>query len=173
MKKAHKYLFIQFIKLFIVFILAFMIWIILSFEFNAQSMMTGFIFSVIIALFSKPFFYRNDNIIFFRFIYRLDLVMMFILTVIIENYFSAFEIIKLMITGKYDHGIIRVKTKLKSRIARAILANTISLIPGTLSLWMEGNSIYIHWFDIKTTHSIRAGKLIKNRIENLLMKIFG
>ncbi|WP_316368910.1 Na+/H+ antiporter subunit E [Candidatus Thiodiazotropha sp. CDECU1] len=45
-------------------------------------------------------------------------------------------------------GVVEVKTQLKSSLGRLILANSITLTPGTLTVDLEGDSILIHWVDI-------------------------
>ena len=77
-----------------------------------------------------------------------------------------------MVKKDINPGVIRIKTKIRSDIGRTLLANSISLLPGTLSLWMEGPYIYVHWYSRKTINSIHAGRIIKNRLEKLLLRIF-
>jgi multicomponent Na+:H+ antiporter subunit E len=45
-------------------------------------------------------------------------------------------------------GVVKVHTNLKSRIGRALLANSITLTPGTLTVEMEGEWLYIHWVSV-------------------------
>lgn len=62
-----------------------------------------------------------------------------------------------------DPGIVRIKTGLKNPTARLLLANAITLTPGTLSVELKGEWFYIHWVvaetdDIEgTTRAIAAG----------------
>ncbi|MEE4219410.1 MAG: Na+/H+ antiporter subunit E [Xanthomonadales bacterium] len=60
-------------------------------------------------------------------------------------------------------GIVKVRTNLKSRMGRLLLANSITLTPGTLTVELEGEWLYVHWVmaesaDIEAaTGSIVAG----------------
>ncbi|MEW8026429.1 MAG: Na+/H+ antiporter subunit E [Candidatus Thiodiazotropha sp.] len=45
-------------------------------------------------------------------------------------------------------GVVEVNTRLKSSLGRLILANSITLTPGTLTVDLQGDSILIHWVDI-------------------------
>jgi len=45
-------------------------------------------------------------------------------------------------------GIVRVETRLKSPMARLILANSITLTPGTFVVDIKENIIYVHWIDV-------------------------
>jgi multicomponent Na+:H+ antiporter subunit E len=59
--------------------------------------------------------------------------------------------------------IVRVKTRLKSRMGRLMLANSITLTPGTLTVKMKGEWLYIHCVYLDSsemdtaTHDIVAG----------------
>ena len=45
-------------------------------------------------------------------------------------------------------GIVEVKTRLTSKIGRLFPANSITLIPGTLTVHIKGDSLFIHWVDV-------------------------
>ncbi|MBC7189819.1 Na+/H+ antiporter subunit E, partial [Candidatus Aerophobetes bacterium] len=61
---------------------------------------------------------------------------------------------------------------LKSDLARVILANSITLTPGTLTLDLKEDHLVVHWLKAKTTHSHYAGRLIKGHFEIWLQKIW-
>ena len=47
-------------------------------------------------------------------------------------------------------GIVKVRTRLKSRMGRLMLANSITLTPGTLTIEMDGEWLYIHWVSVQS-----------------------
>jgi multicomponent Na+:H+ antiporter subunit E len=53
-------------------------------------------------------------------------------------------------------GVVEVKTELKSSLGRLILANSITLTPGTLTVDLQGDSILIHWVDIPPGSDIES-----------------
>jgi multicomponent Na+:H+ antiporter subunit E len=69
-------------------------------------------------------------------------------------------------------GIVKIRTSLKSDLARAFLANSITLTPGTMTVEIEEDVLYIHWIDVKTEDPERAGQMIKGPFERLLARIF-
>ena len=70
-------------------------------------------------------------------------------------------------------GIVKVKTRLKSDSARAALANSITLTPGTLSVDItEDGYLYVHWINVKTTDVGDATRRIVTRFEGVLERIF-
>ncbi len=45
-------------------------------------------------------------------------------------------------------GIVKVKTELKTDIAKAFLANSITLTPGTMTIDVDDDILYVHWIDV-------------------------
>jgi len=56
-----------------------------------------------------------------------------------------------VITGKINPGIVKISPNLKSDLGISMLANSITLTPGTLSVDIdeESNDLYIHWINVK------------------------
>ena len=56
-----------------------------------------------------------------------------------------------VITGKINPGIVRISPKLKTDLGITMLANSITLTPGTLSVDIdeETNDLYVHWIAVK------------------------
>ena len=69
-------------------------------------------------------------------------------------------------------GIVQIETKLTNEFAKMVLANTITLTPGTLTVDMVGNTYYIHWIDVTSEDPIEAHKEIAKQFEDILLKIF-
>jgi len=69
-------------------------------------------------------------------------------------------------------GVVKFKSKLKSNFSKMVLANAITLTPGTLSIDVIGDTFYIHWIDVKSANPEIAFKEIAEDFENLLIKIF-
>jgi len=69
-------------------------------------------------------------------------------------------------------GIVRVKTRLKSRIGRTVLANSITMTPGTLSVDIDAEYLYIHWIKVWAQDEKTATEMIVGKYEKLLIKIF-
>ena len=53
-----------------------------------------------------------------------------------------------------------------------VLANSITLTPGTLSIDIIDDTFYVHWIDVKTTNPEEAYKEIAEKFEKILLKIF-
>lgn len=69
-------------------------------------------------------------------------------------------------------GIVKVRTTLKNEMAKTFLANSITLTPGTLTVDIDGQDLYIHCINIDTDDSARRSAQICGRFEPLLRRIF-
>ncbi|MBP7195204.1 MAG: Na+/H+ antiporter subunit E [Candidatus Cloacimonetes bacterium] len=70
-------------------------------------------------------------------------------------------------------GIVKVKTRLKSPLGRIVLANSITLTPGTMTVETDGEDLYIHWIDIQSSDVDDATRRIVSTFEKYLEVIFG
>ncbi len=58
-----------------------------------------------------------------------------------------------------DPGIVRFPTRLRSRLARTMVANTITLIPGTLTVDLVGDEYIVHTFVPSSADDLISGEL--------------
>jgi multicomponent Na+:H+ antiporter subunit E len=70
-------------------------------------------------------------------------------------------------------GIVKIKTGLKTPLGRLALANSIALTPGSLVVDIEGDTLFVHWLDVKTTDPDQATRIIAGPFEEHLEKVFG
>ncbi len=103
-------------------------------------------------------------------------------TLVIYIFVFLFELIKsaIDVAGRVlspklpiNPGIVKVRTRLKSPIGRIVLANSITLTPGTMTVETKGEFLYIHWIDIKTDDVESATNEIVRIFEKHLEVIFG
>lgn len=69
-------------------------------------------------------------------------------------------------------GIVKVRTSLTSEMAKTFLANSITLTPGTLTIDIDGQDLYVHWINIKVDDPEKRFAVIVRRFEPLLRRIF-
>jgi multicomponent Na+:H+ antiporter subunit E len=70
-------------------------------------------------------------------------------------------------------GIIKVRTRLKSKMGRLMLANSITLTPGTLTVEIKDEWLYIHCVTIESTDIEQATAQISAGFESYLEVIYG
>jgi multicomponent Na+:H+ antiporter subunit E len=69
-------------------------------------------------------------------------------------------------------GIVRVRTSLRSSLARTFLANSITLTPGTMSVDLIGQDIYVHWINVQGETPEEHTEKIVRPFERMLKEIF-
>ncbi|MDO9225909.1 MAG: Na+/H+ antiporter subunit E [Pseudomonadota bacterium] len=70
-------------------------------------------------------------------------------------------------------GIVKVRTRLKSRMGRLLLANSITLTPGTLTVELDGEWLYVHWVTVESEDVDAATADIVNGFERYLEVMYG
>ena len=68
-----------------------------------------------------------------------------------------------------DPCVVRFTTELRRPIARATLANSISLVPGTLTVDIEGNELTVHALNPAQVEDIVSGRL-QNKVARLFLE---
>lgn len=69
-------------------------------------------------------------------------------------------------------GIVRVRTRLTHPVSRLLLANSITLTPGTLTVDLCDDELCIHWVDVRTDDIEGATAQIVSGFERFLEVIF-
>ncbi len=148
------------------------VWLALTSSIHWQELTIGILFSLILAVVLSSSYAELGlpplsvrRIVYFC-IYHVVLLK----EIIIANIDVAYRVIhpKMPIRP----GIVVIKTGLKQDIAKLILANSITLTPGTFTLDIIGDMLLIHWINIKDEHVDQATRIIGERFEKYLRKIF-
>jgi len=71
-----------------------------------------------------------------------------------------------------EPGIVKIRTRLKSDIARVLLANSITLTPGTMTVEIKEDTFYIHWIEVGAGDMAAVSKAIIGPFEYFLARIF-
>ncbi|TDO84620.1 multicomponent Na+:H+ antiporter subunit E [Halanaerobium saccharolyticum] len=150
----------------------FLFWLAYTSSLVRSEMMAGLIISLILSYFTYQSFSRekgNNNIL-SRFLAFFKYLPVFLWEMIKANFDVARRVIDPSLP--INPGIIEIKTKLKSDQAKLFLANSITLTPGTLTVDIIDDSLYIHWIDVKTEDPGEQKKIISEKFERLLEGVF-
>lgn len=100
---------------------------------------------------------------------------LYLVVFLVELVKSNLDVARRVVTPSLpiNPGIVEVKTQLKSRMGRMILANSITLTPGTLTIDIREDTLYIHWIDVQTEDKQGATEKIVRKFEKYLAKIYG
>ena len=159
------------------FCLCFVFWLLLTWSFTAQEMIAGAVVSLAVALFTSHFFIHEDA---FRLLRpaKLAALISYAFVFLAELVKANVDVAGRCFAGCKDvnPGIVKVPVDLKGDYAEDMLANSITLTPGTITLDIaeqDGKTwYYIHWIDVAETDREKAGELIKGRLEKGIRRIW-
>lgn len=147
-------------------------WLLFTFNLNPFSLFLGILFSILVAHFTHHTFIEETEVGRKELFPRADLLILYLLILVLKIFLASFDVAYRVITLKINPTIIRIRTRLVSDLSKTVLANSITLTPGTVTVDIEKDYLYVHWLNAKTTHSHWAGELIKGSYEPLLRRIF-
>ena len=162
----------------IYFILAFIVWTLLTWPFvegtvDIQVVVAGLIASVFVAIIFHELLPKEHHIFIspVRIFWFLVYVPVFFYYVIIANFDVVYRALHPKMPIK--PGIVKIKTDLKTDSGITALANSITLTPGTLTVDLtEDGFLYVHWINVKSDDIEQATKYIAQRFEWFIKKIF-
>jgi len=154
-----------------VFMALFLVWISLT-GFKAQELILGAAVSLILAAIISPktvySFGKKDFMVLLRFIF-LYLPLFFVK--LIE---SNIQMAKIVLSPKMNikPGFVRIHTDMRSDLSRFILANSITLTPGTVTMDVLEDALLIHWVNVEGTREKEHYDAIAGDFENMLRRVF-
>lgn len=147
-------------------IIAFM-WMFLSESYSVPSFIAGYLLGILLLFLLRRFI--PDTFYFRRVVKIVSLIFLFIKELLSSN----IEIVKLVYSPKpnFEPAIFELPTELKSNWEITLLANLISLTPGTLSVAVsrDNTKLFIHGMDIADNNE--AISSIKNTFEKAIMEV--
>lgn len=146
----------------------FIIWIALTLSFSNQELITGFVVAFTIAYLYTTNYKSTDKFRFRPIIY-VQYLIIFIKNLVLSN----LDIAKRVIDPKLpiNPGIVEIKTELKKDYKKLILANSITLTPGTITIDVKDDTLFIHWIDVTTTDIKQTTDIIAGDFEKILLKL--
>ncbi|MBQ7556545.1 MAG: Na+/H+ antiporter subunit E [Lachnospiraceae bacterium] len=172
-----------------VFILGFLFWMVITGQITAifrneaslQVIVAGLVVSAAVSLFSARFFIHEKafhlcnparlvNLIFYC-------VCIFPVELVKANVDMAFRALSPAL--RINPGIVRVPVDLKSEYGQAMLADSITLTPGTVTMAAvkdgedgDRTCFYIHWINVESQEPEEAGEKIKGNMERAIRRIW-
>ncbi|MCF7907735.1 MAG: Na+/H+ antiporter subunit E [Candidatus Omnitrophica bacterium] len=159
----------------VLFLVAFVVWCLLNWVPDWQHLAIGVFAAALCAFLTGDLFVKRPHVLkhplryWYFFVYYLP---RFLWECFKANIDVAYRILHPNLPIK--PGIVKVKTTLKTDTALTFLANSITLTPGTLTVDIDKDDgvLYVHWIDVKETQTEAATKVIIERFEKILRKIF-
>ena len=153
------------------FILSLIFWLLLTFKLTVPNIIVGSVASVICSLFFGRFFITNVYKLLQpqRYFWFVVYLFVFIWECIKANLDVAYRVLHPAMPIR--PGIVKVKTTLKSDLAKMLLANSITMTPGTISVDIIDDNLYIHWIYIRSEDPDVYTSMITGPFEKYIKKI--
>lgn len=154
------------------FVLGFAVWVLLVYTFHYQEVIAGIGVALLTAvLFGKSLPLQPSKLLSpVRWFWLLAYIPVFAYMCVKCNIDVALRVLSPGLQLK--PGIVKIRTSLKSDIARVFLANSITLTPGTMTVELKDDVLYIHWIEVGSNDPAEAGKAIIGPFEYFLSRIF-
>ncbi|OPX25618.1 MAG: hypothetical protein B1H06_07140 [Candidatus Cloacimonas sp. 4484_143] len=154
------------------FIIMFLLWMLITLNLALSNIIVGLVAALITALVFGSQFKLNWKKFYnpLRYIWLLIYIIVFVWECIKANFDVAYRVLSPKMPIK--PGIVKVRTKLKTSFARVILANSITMTPGTITVDVIDDDLFIHWIYVSSKDSKIYTKKIIGRFEKLLKRIF-
>lgn len=151
----------------------FLIWLIANNSLALDIVVTGAALAALLAVAFAPFSGAYGCI---RWSPRVLFNVLLYFVVFLEELVKAnINVLMLVLSPRIDihPGIVEIQTTLKSPIGRLVLANSITLTPGTLVVDIKGDTLFIHWINVSSKDPVSATRQIAGRFEKTLKVIYG
>jgi multicomponent Na+:H+ antiporter subunit E len=153
-------------------VVTFILWLALTSKLDWQELISGILVCLIISFFGARIYSKLGlpRLTIKGVLFSLVYIIVLLWEIIKANFDVAYRVVHPKMPIK--PGIVVIETQLKSDIAKLILANSITLTPGTFTLDVIGDKLLIHWINVKTEDIDEATNLIGRRFEKYLNVIF-
>ncbi len=149
------------------FILLLALWIIFNGRFTVEILIIGTVISAAVCVFLKVF----ASYSFKRELKMLKLVpslFVYLIVLLVEIIKANLAVIKVTLfgAGKVRPVVVHFKTGLRSKLFKVILANSITLTPGTITASLHGDEFYVHCLDESFAEGIESSVFVR-RLESM------
>jgi multicomponent Na+:H+ antiporter subunit E len=153
------------------FILSLIFWVLLTFKITVPNLIVGSVASIICSLIFGRFFITNVYKILqpHRYFWLMVYLFIFIWECIKANIDVAYRVLHPAMPIR--PGIVKVKMTLKSDLARTLLANSITMTPGTITVDIIDDYLYIHWIYVRSEDPEVYTRIITGAFEKYIKRI--
>lgn len=143
------------------YLLFFLIWIIFNGQLTWEIAVFGAVIAGLMYWFICKFLDYDPKmeIMIFK---RLFQILHYVFILVKEIIKANFAVIKMIMSSRYEiePAVVRFKTDLKTQQARILLANSITLTPGTITVSLEDDEYVVHCLDKSLAQGIGSSVFV-------------
>jgi len=124
------------------------LWILFNGQFTTEIFVFGLVFAVAFYVFLCKYFnfsFKKD----ISYLKKSGYVIEYLIVLVIEIVKANIYVGKMVLSARYDvePAVVKFRSTLKSETARVILANSITLTPGTITVRLQYDEFTVHCLD--------------------------
>ncbi|QZY55283.1 Na+/H+ antiporter subunit E [Crassaminicella profunda] len=142
-------------------------WMVLAETINMERLWIGGVISLGVYALNKDLIISNGGKC-FQVVKKISCFVTYLFILMKEIVIANFQVAKIVLSPKMNISpeIVKFHSKLKSDFYRTILANSITLTPGTLTVFMEGDELIVHCLKKEYIEDV-----LNSKFEKILLKI--
>jgi multicomponent Na+:H+ antiporter subunit E len=154
------------------FIITLLFWLLITLSLSLANIITGMAAAgVTTLLFGRYFVSKVGKFLEpQRYAWLLAYIFIFLWECIKANFDVAYRVLHPAMPIK--PGIVRVQLGIQSDLARTMLANSITMTPGTIAVDVIGDVMYVHWIYVSSEDPEVYSRKVSGRFEKYIEKIF-
>ncbi len=147
------------------------VWVLVTASLRSDELLIGGVVVLIVALALRNLWgvFSGIQVSPKAFIHALGYILLFLRELVKANIDVASRVLNPSLPIR--PGIVEVKTGMKSSLGKLLLANSITLTPGTLTLDVRDDRMFIHWIDVQGQDIDAATKAIVGTFEGTLREV--
>lgn len=144
------------------FVVFLALWIIFNGNFTLEIFLFGVVIAALLYGFVCKFmdFNVHKDIVLWK---KGFLILRYLVILLIEIMKANITAMKLLFSERYEIEpvLVHFRTNLKTNPAKVLLANSITLTPGTITVTLEGNELWVHCLDKTLAEGLSDGIFVK------------
>ncbi len=160
------------------FVLCMCFWVLLTWNFSSGELTAGVLVSLAAALFASRFMIHEKAFWLLNPAKLFGLIYYVLIVFPVELIKANVDVAKRCFGGcrNVNPGIVKIPVEVESEYGQAMLANSITLTPGTITMEVteeDGQTYYyVHWIDVTAPSGKEAGDAIKAKLEKGVRRVF-
>lgn len=147
-------------------------WLLFSGELSLPYLTAGLLCALLIAAATYDVFIEEHEAARSALLPRFVPALLFPFTLIAAMYSASFRVLASVVTGRISPRVVHFRSRMRSDLARVVLAEAITFTPGTITIELDEDHFVVHWLNSTTSHSTRAGAEVKGDLERAIGRIW-
>jgi multicomponent Na+:H+ antiporter subunit E len=159
-------------KYFALFIITLIFWLLVTLSLSLSNLVVGVVAAIVTSLLFGKYFVKDVGKFLQpqRYVWLIIYIFVFLWECIKANFDVAYRVLHPAMPIK--PGIVKVKLGVKTNLAKTMLANSITMTPGTIAVDLIDDTMYVHWIYVSSEDPAVYTHKVSGRFEKYITKIF-